>query len=420
MGSNPTLSAMKVYFKSFYLFLFFSIAYLILGISITNTVNAKEIFKLDFRSFYTSALMIQHGISENFYNFNTQFYFQKSIFNLPNSQFLMPFLNPPYVAAIYYPFIFLSLKNAYFVFSILNIFISLISFYTLLSELYKKESNLSKYSLSLLFLLLFFPVWVTIVQTQVSFFLLLSLVGSWYFLKHKKTIASGICLSLLFIKPHLVILPLFFLIVKKQWEVIFGCFIAGLMLSIISFLIVGYSGLINYLQVLVKMLFVGSSFAIHPQLEPTLRGFLQYIFQTSEILKIYIPLATGILIIISFLLFFTKGRLNSNSRTFDYQWGLLIVSVILTSLHTNYHDLVLLLFPILLILKSITKVQLVYLFVTAIDFIFLAFAFTPFLLFPIIAIIFLILMYITKAQNLPDSPRNISLASTNLQKIRKK
>lgn len=369
---------MRILKRNFFLLSLFIFAFLCLvfAIILVNKVDKNIILGLDIRAFYTSGLMINHKITNNFYDFSTQYYWQKTVFPVPKIQFLMPFFNPPFVALIFSPLALFSIKSAYVAFSIINIIIALVSFYLITSQIYK-SSEKPKHVLSLVLIIFCFPAWITVFQGQFSFFALLGFVASWYCFKREKSMLAGFFLSLLWIRPQLILLPILLLILKKQWRAIFGLCLASAILGLISIYLVGVQGIINYINLLFKIPYLGDSYSIHPQLEPTLRGFFQVILHTNALSDVIFPLIIGFVVIISMLIFSLKGEFKPKATEFDFQWSILILIVILTNLHMNYYDLVFVLFPCLILLNVIRKFLTSYIFILIISLCFLIIADVP-------------------------------------------
>lgn len=349
-----------------------------------SSVSLKELTGLDIRAFYTSGLMVHKGVTENLYDLTTQYHWQKTIFPLHSQNNLMPFFNPPFVALLLSPLTMLSLKNAYITLSFLNTGVILICLYFLLKE-NNKTTNTMQLILFLVFSFFYFPIIITIYQGQLSFFLFFSVIMSWYFFKREKHFLAGASLALLAIKPHLLLVPLILLIWKKQWRSLIALFFSVSILLFISLYVVGIPGLIQYFHLLFVIPSFGNAYAVHPQIEPTLRGFLQLVFHTNKLSAIMFPFILGLLITATLFYFVYKGTWDTKTERFDTQWSILLLIIIFTSIHTNYHDLILLLFPCSILLKSINKNIYLYIAIFSIDAVFYAFIAFPSLLAPVIA-----------------------------------
>ena len=89
--------------------------------------------------------------------------------------------------------------------------------------------------------------------------------------------------------------------------------------------------------------------------EPTLRGFLQLLLHTHSLATIAIPLTISSLLAALLFFFVWKAPWNTKNELFDFQWAILLIIVIITSLHTDYQDLLLLLFSCIILLRTIHK-----------------------------------------------------------------
>lgn len=330
--------------------IFFSLIFLVMVSSLVF-LSIPSMEKLDFRAFYTGGMMINMGIKGDFYNLQTQYKLQHLIFpGLPENR-ILAFYNPPFVALLYSLLALFPVTVAYIIVGIVNMIILLICFILLYMNVDKKK-NTSFF----IFLLLFPPIYMCFAQGQSSFLLLLAVTASWYCLKRNKLFLAGISLALLAVKPHLLILPLALLIWKKQWQVLKGSLLVIGIFAIISLQAVGLQAIKQYFAFLLISTSFGERNGIHPGIEPTLRGLLHMIFQTNLFSVIWIPFFFGLYVL--FILFFKawQGKWDTKSKMFDQQWAILVLMIVLTSIHTNYHDLVLLIFPFIIFLNSIENI----------------------------------------------------------------
>lgn len=333
--------------------------------------------KLDFRAFYTGGMMINKGIKGNFYNLQTQYALQRLIFpGLPENK-ILAFYNPPFVALLYACLTIFPIIAAYIIVGIVNMVILLICFFLLYRYVDKK-----KYTSFFIFLLLFPPIYICFAQGQSSFLLLLAVTASWYFLKRNKLFLAGMSLALLAVKPHLLILPMALLIWKKQWHVMKGSLLIIGVLALISLQAVGLQAIKHYVIFLLMSTSFGQQNGIHPGIEPTLRGLLHTIFQTNFFSVIWIPFLLGLCVLLIFFIKAWQGKWDTKSKTFDHQWAILVIMIVLTSIHTNYQDLVLLVFPFIVLFNSIENIYRRTIFGIVTDFIFVLFFIPASLLVP--------------------------------------
>lgn len=326
---------------------------------ILHSIPEKTREMADMRTFYTSAVMLRNGVKENLYNIPTIALWQKAIFHDVSHFNINPFWNPPFVAILFFPLSFISFNNAYIIFAFLNTCIILACVYIILHELYPEKQYI-KALFPLIFSFFYFPILLTICQGQLSFFLLGGIVFSWYAFKHKSFFVAGIALSLLLIKPYMILIPLILLFWKKQWRTLQGVFLSTGFLIVISIFTVGWSGLYKYGELLFNGLFAAENYSLFPQTEPTLRGLLQLIAHSNSLYVIIIPFLIGIVCIGLLFTLTWKGSFDTTNSRFDMQWGILVIMIILTSIHTNYYELTLLLLPYIILLKYSNKNRFLY------------------------------------------------------------
>ncbi len=162
---------------------------------------------------------------------------------------------------------------------------------------------------------------------------------------------------------------MFLLIWKKQWRALLGLFLSASGLVILSVWLIGLHTIIMYLQFISTSLFNTDNYRMFPQTEPTFRGFLQYLSHSDSLSMIIIPFFIAIVMFCFILFAVWKGQWNGKNKKFDIQWAVLIVVILLTSIHSYYYDLVLLLIPYSILLKSIRSNLLLYCSGIGIDFV---------------------------------------------------
>lgn len=376
-------------------FSFFAFSLILIVFTMLYSTPDRAVVGLDFRAMYTGGMMLSHGVSGNFYDLKTQYHWQEMIFPDLPPKALMPFVYPPFVAIIFVPVTFVSLSLAYQLFAVVNTCLFLFITYLLIKRLFPgKQKNLVMYMF--LFVLFYFPVLQAIWQGQLTFFLFAGFIFSWYLFKKDKPFLSGMALSLLLFRPHLILLPLLLLVWKKQGRALLGFTALSGLLFMISFFLVGWQGLISYINLLLTIPSFGEAYTVHPQLEPTLRGFLQIIFQSDAFSVVFVPYFVGSVFLTAVAGLVWKGTWKPSSEKFDLQWAILSLAIIATSMHTNYHDLVLLLFPCLVVFTHLRRKVLFFVTIVSIDLLLLFFFPLPSLLLPFLLFFFWVLVAFTK------------------------
>jgi hypothetical protein len=85
--------------------------------------------------------------------------------------------------------------------------------------------------------LTFLPVWVTIVQGQISLVLVLAMLMSWRSVQASDDVQGGLWLALL--KPQFVFVPALALAWQRRWRALLGLALGSGVLLLISLLMVG-------------------------------------------------------------------------------------------------------------------------------------------------------------------------------------
>lgn len=196
----------------------------------------------DFLATYTAIKMIDTGEGHNLYNFNLQMQVQQPIMHLHLPPIdLLPYITPPFFVLPFLPLGFLSYGAAYAVMGVINILLTLYS----LNLLWKNLPGLQ--SIGWITLLLatasFFSWFVNLMQGQNAVITLLILSGTFLLLKHQHDGWAGAVLALGLYKPQLVILFFVVLMAKKRWRAVLAFIGVALGLLIISYALVGRTGL---------------------------------------------------------------------------------------------------------------------------------------------------------------------------------
>jgi len=195
--------------------------------------------------------------------------------------------NPPVLFIVLLPLSWMPYPIAKFIWLLINITLLLISSLMLI-RLYFPEKSFSAVLLFLLFVVFFPQAISSIFMGQVTFLVLLGLVASLVFIKRGQWFWAGAALILTLVKPHLVILPLFYLLTymfqRRQWAGWAGLFVAGL-LSI---------GVLLYFRPTLVNDFIGLM-KISPSnwFTPTLGGLLSYLGVSEAfryIILLFLPL----------------------------------------------------------------------------------------------------------------------------------
>lgn len=304
-------------------------------------------------SYYVGGAMVAQGLGSQLYDAAVQ----TSVWNaLPNlGKDPLPFIAPPYVAAFLEPLGALPYVQSTWLWAIINFVLVTLTLCALNRELVRRTS-LNPFRLDL-GVVLFLPTLTVIVIQQTSLILVLALLMAWSCFKKGQEGAAGAWLSLLFLKPHLIGLPILVLVFKKRMRALIPLALVAAMLTLISFLLMGSAGFEAYL----KLVSSYSGWAYNPDIRwPVMTtswaGLLQFwlVSETTNLpLTALLLWLLGAAVSIGLLLKAWKGPWAPRSIHFDLQWGLLVALTIFTTLHAYAYELVLLIPPFALVFAQL-------------------------------------------------------------------
>ncbi len=317
----------------------FSLVWYIYSIGFNRFVNMSDV-----PAFYTAAQMVAHGEEEHLYNPERQFMWQKKyVPGLQDLHYLNPFRNPPFVALALRPLTVFSLPQAYIFLFIVNLLLFFFIFKKMLGTLLIRSTYLK--SCMLFCILSFSPVLITFIVGQLSFLLLVSFLLSYKAEKNGEYLKAGIWLSLLCIKPQYILLPLAAFLFHKRYREVMGILLGTTFLTVISFIVVGLSGMENFFLSSFQTLQWKDSFTIVPALMPTIRGSLLLLSGNTTMAKVFWLVASFTFVL---LLFRAWKTWDTHKKIFKLQWSALMILTVLTSPYANIQDMSLLILPVVL------------------------------------------------------------------------
>ncbi len=301
----------------------------------------------DFMSYYSALRLIYIGHGSSIYTFSALHHLQVGLMyplTMPNG-FQPYYLYPPYFALILAPLAALPFDAAYLVWTALNCLLLICSLYLL--EQYcglGKRAALALRLASVCFL----PVFVTLLQGQVSILLLLLLVLVFFALRRgtRGEILAGVLLACALIKPQYVVPVLLVLALRRQWRLLGSFMATAAVLFGLPMLIFGPSISGGYL----RALHAASSWSMHaqyigfgPEGNQSFAGAAQ---QLLPALPATIAFATLCLLVLGLL-----GWVALRAPNQEVALGMAVVVALLISPHVFIYDLALLLLPAVIVLR---------------------------------------------------------------------
>jgi hypothetical protein len=283
----------------------------------------------DYLAFYAAGRLVLDGRGDEIYDRQAIAEAQREAVGRPVGEIgVLPFWNPPFVAAVMAPLALLS--PASFSIALLAINVGLAALVGLILDRWLGiSSRRQRVLFALGYLSMFSLVWV-INQGQLSLFILLGWLGFVLFETRGKQGWVGASLGLLLIKPHMALLPLLLLLWLRQWRALrpFGLIAAGL--GLISIAVAGPAVALEYPRFLLDNANSdGDGIVLRLTYGwNTLAGYTLGSFPPPLLPVLALDLAT-----LGLLAWVARGRWQPDSTRFL----LLLATVLLASMLTNPH-----------------------------------------------------------------------------------
>ena len=306
----------------------------------------------DFISYYTAAQLIKERPSD-LYDLKLQAEFQDSILGGLGSSIrfrdgLLAYNHPPFEIVWFVPLASLPYLGAFSLWALISS-----SCFAAGILLLARDMNADKASLNSIYLLslLFLPVLATLFQGQDSGILFLCWVLTYFNLKQSKDGWAGLWLSLVLQKFQLLVPLLLLLLLKRRWKALAGFMGGSAVLLLVSWALVGLSGIESYARLLVEMSGWVERRGIYPSQMHNLRGqFYALLYPDRVVLANFVTVIASLLLL-ALLAKAWGGRWEVGRPEFDLKFSLMLITTLLVSPHLNFHDLSILLLPGLLICR---------------------------------------------------------------------
>lgn len=293
----------------------------------------------DFMSYYSALHLIMTGHGGSIYDFHALERVQAPLMHplkMP-AGFMPYYLYPPYFALAVSPLALLSFGAAYLVWAALTCILLAAALFIL-----EGYAGLGRRGALLLRLaaVCFLPVFVTLLQGQVSILLLLLLVLVFHAARQERDVLAGAALACAVLKPPYVLPFLLVFLLQRRWRLLASFSLCALCLAAAPVAILGPSINQAYIHTLrestawiMHSRFIGYS----PQGNQSIAGFTQLLLPSSVS-----TLATAALTLVA-LLVLAWSALRSYSG--DLTLGLTVIVALLINPHVFIYDLTLLIIP---------------------------------------------------------------------------
>lgn len=269
--------------------------------------------------------------------------------------------NPPPALLLFTLLPLLPIKTSQIVWFILSFISFIAGSYYLFKILDKVNGNKSSYEknwkiwliyLSLAFI--FFPFRYNLGSGQVNNFLFLLLVLTFYLLQSKKELWSALFLSLAILLKITPIFLLFTLFLEKKIKVIVWTFIDTILISVTTFLLLGYNIFKNYFGIL-KSFF---NFGIQTYYNQSLSGFMARTFNNFALTQWvnYILVLTGVF----FLVLYYRKPVKNYFISELIIWNISIIYLLLLAPFAWQYHFVIIIFPLVTTFYIIYRKKIFY------------------------------------------------------------
>ena len=201
---------------------------------------------LDFLPSYAGAQMLIDGGRHDLYDTFLQWHRQQPIIDKYGAawsdRMLQPYVAPPLLAILSIPLLILSPMIAWLTWGALNV-AGAVTAVTMLARRLRIE-----WSTVALVVLASFPLFYTVLLGQVEGILLLAMVIFVLELRRGNEVRAALALSVLALKPQLLVAPLVFIVVTGRRKTLFTTMAAGAVQLAICTLVVGMSGMREYIE----------------------------------------------------------------------------------------------------------------------------------------------------------------------------
>jgi Glycosyltransferase family 87 len=245
----------------------FGIAILLVT-AVVWSARGPNVEKTDFVLTYVGAHIVHDGSGTRLYDIKFQKQVRDSLFQHPNPLF---YEHPPFEALLFSPLAALPFRMAYLFWGLLNVIVWLTLIFFLRAYLPCPKEDLGYLALWVLFA----PLAVALYQGQSSLILLALYAMAFVKVQQQKELSAGLWLGLGLFKLQFVLPFALIFLLRKRWRFLWGFAASSLLLTLISWLAVGWKGLVEYFRFLLAIsgnpqnLSYGSAVDM-----PTLYGFV--------------------------------------------------------------------------------------------------------------------------------------------------
>ena len=227
----------------------------VFGVKIDQASNPDPADRYqDYVVFYSAGRLVADGQAPKLYDVATISARETEALghpaNGPANDGILPYFNPPFVAAVLAPLALLPLGGFSAVLFVL-VLLSIVAAGCALDRFLSLERPRAHATFWFWFLSLGSVGFVAL-ESQVSMLPLLGLLGFVFYETRNRPSGAGASLALALVKPHLVLLPIALLVWKRQWPALRAFLGVACVLTLVSIAVAGPGVLISYPRILIQ------------------------------------------------------------------------------------------------------------------------------------------------------------------------
>lgn len=300
----------------------------------------------DFTVFYTAGTILREGLGRQLYDSQLQYEVQQRFAgHIAFRHGPLPYIHPPFEAAIFVPLTRLPYPQAFAAWDLLNV-VALLGVGLLLRRSVGALDSIPPWKFAL-GSIAFFPVFACLLQGQDSILLLLFCTLGFNALKKDADVLAGCWFGLGVFKFQFIVPIILLFIIWKRRRVALGFGAVAITLVLASIGLVGKSTLLHYPEYVREIVSATRLGAVPSDLLPNLHGLaLGWPKPFSGALGIALAAVSSLLL---FAFAAVKGCAPARPGKLELQFSLAIAVSGLIGWQTNSHDLSLLVLPLVLI-----------------------------------------------------------------------
>ena len=305
-------------------------------------------WRADFTMLYTGASMVRSGLSDGLYDLGMQAAMQQQILEgLYLAGGLLPFNYPPHLALLLTPIAWLSLDQAYLVWSALQ-FATLACAGWMLSRHLRAEGASAQTRCMAIAGVAALPfVGSALLLGALSILMLVGWLGYALAFRRGKSGWAAFWVLVMTLKPQVAVVPALVLLASRRWRAVGLVVGIGLALVLITSSVLQPSAWLGFLETLLRSFQGDASLGIVPGSMVNLRGLLATL--SGDRARTAVSLVTTLGFALSLLAVIWLWRAEEEDRAdLDLRMAFVLLLGILFSPHAYPQDVVLLVVPTLL------------------------------------------------------------------------